>query len=64
MDEITTIIELLEKIRLQDKNCFDLSSEQKLLTDAEYSKLYQAFWQADLRIGNVIDLLKAVKHDP
>lgn len=62
MDELKTVIELLEKIRLQDKNCFDSCSEQKLLTDAEYSKLYQIFWQTDLRIGNVIDLLKTVNH--
>ena len=63
MDELKTSIELLEKIRQQDKNYFDSCSEQKLLTDAEYSKLYQAFWQADLRIGNAIDLLKAVNRD-
>ena len=63
MDELKTIIELLEKIRRQDKNYFDSCSEQKLLTDTEYSKLYQAFWQTDLLIGNVIDLLKAARHD-
>lgn len=60
MNEIKTIIELLEKIRQSDKKAFDACPEVKLMTDAEYSQLYQMYWQADIRLGQVIDLLKAI----
>ncbi len=63
MEEIKTIIEMLDKIRASDNKTFNNCPENKLLHDLEYGQLYQAFWQADVRIGNVIKLLKAIDTD-
>jgi len=57
MDKIKTIIELLEKIRISNKKTFDSCPNEKLLNDTEYGELYQAYWQSDFRVKNIIDLL-------
>jgi hypothetical protein len=61
MEEIKTILELLEKIRTSNNKTFNSCPDEKLLKDIEYGSLYQAFWQADFRLKNVIELLKAVE---
>ena len=60
MDEIKTIIELLEKVRGANNKTFNSCSEEKLLTDTEYGNLYHAFWLSDFRLRNVVELLKSV----
>ncbi|MFZ5986687.1 MAG: hypothetical protein ACOYWZ_06120 [Bacillota bacterium] len=60
MEEIKKIIDLLEKIRVSNKKTFNSCPDEKLLKDTDYGMLYQALWQADFRLKNIIDLLRAV----
>lgn len=60
MEEIKTILELLEKIRTVNNKTFNSCPEEKLLKDIAYGNLYQAFWLSDYRLKNVIELLKSV----
>ena len=63
MDKLKTIIDMLGKIRANNEDIFNTCVEEKLLRDAEYEKLYRAFWKADFRLKNVISLLDAVEKD-
>lgn len=63
MEKIKTIVELLEKVRMSNKKTFDSCPDEKLLKDTEYGALYQAYWQADFRVKNIIDLLRTLEID-
>ncbi len=63
MEEIKTIIELLDKIRAANNKVFNSCPEERLLKDIEYGNLYQAFWMSDFRIKNGIELLKVVERN-
>lgn len=58
MEKIKTVIKLFEEIRKSNNKVFESCPEVKIAEDTEYGTLYQAFWQADLKMGDAIDLLK------
>lgn len=61
MEEIKTIIKLFEDIRKSNSEVFESCREEKITMDNEYGALYQAFWQADLKMGDAVDLLKYIE---
>lgn len=58
MEEVKNVISRFEDIRKSNSKAFEVCSEEKIAADSEYGALYQAFWQADLRMADAIDLLK------
>ncbi len=63
MKDIKTIIDFLEKIRAANVKVFDSYSDEKLMMNTDCNNLYQAFWQADFKLKNVISLLKCVEEN-
>lgn len=61
MEEIKTVIEILERVKMFNEKMLDACSEEKLLNDMKYGELFQAFWQSNIRICNVIRLLTSIK---
>lgn len=61
MEELSSIIELLKKIREKNGTTLNLCPEGKLLNDTEYGNLYQAYWTSDFKLKNLIVLLEVVE---
>lgn len=60
MEELSSIIELLKKIREKNGTTLNLCPEGKLLNDVEYGNLYQAYWTSDFKLKNLIVLLEVI----
>jgi hypothetical protein len=61
MEELSSIISLLKKIREKNNIEFNLCPEGKLLNDTEYGKLFQAYWTSDFKLKNLIALLEVIE---